>query len=64
LIHVQEGLVRELPNITKILEKKDSNLPVLTFNYCFGHNWSYIINFDEILVAVKSRHSHISHDIW
>ena len=29
----------------------------------FGHNWSYKINFDAILVALKSRHLYIFIDI-
>jgi hypothetical protein len=62
LIHVQEGLVRELSNITERLEYEDSNLSVLVFYHYFGHN--YIMNFYVILVILESRHPHISIYIW
>jgi hypothetical protein len=38
LIHAQEGLIRELSNITERLEYEDSNLSVLAFYHYFGHN--------------------------
>jgi hypothetical protein len=38
LIHAQEGLIRELSNITERLEYEDSNLSVLAFYHYFSHN--------------------------
>jgi hypothetical protein len=37
LIYFQEGLVGEFIDIIERLEKKDSNLLVLTSHYYFGH---------------------------